>query len=395
MFGEKKVKLNKKILIIAPHFPPLRTSAAHQMRDLVDAFSKKKINTYVITPNFNQDKLVIEKKTKYSYVIKVKTPKFIDINFFKRFFVEFVNPYILIFLIRNNKITLNSYDGIIYYSPSIFLSPLLKFFKKRNSCKIYLILRDIFPKWAFDLKVIDNVFIYKFLCFFEKKLYKLSDTIGVQTPSNLNYFRKLRLNSHIHVLPNWQTNLFSKKIMTFNKSEIKNIVYTGNLGIAQDIQILIDFAKHSMHNQNLRFIFIGRGLFSDQIIKYSKIFHNIKYYDEMELKDLQKILDFAHVGMFSLNKNHSLDNIPGKFLTYLNNQLPVIGFVNKGNDILKFSINYKFGYVTSSRDLDKMYSNLMNILDNVNYFSYKEDAKRLFNDHFDVDTTVDTICESL
>ncbi len=39
----------------------------------------------------------------------------------------------------------NSCDGIVYYSPSIFWAPLVKYVKKRCNCKSYLVLRDIFP----------------------------------------------------------------------------------------------------------------------------------------------------------------------------------------------------------------------------------------------------------
>ncbi|MCR2554485.1 glycosyltransferase WbuB, partial [Salmonella enterica] len=43
-----------------------------------------------------------------------------------------------------------TFEGVIYYSPSIFWGHLVKKIKARCQCPAYLILRDMFPQWVID-----------------------------------------------------------------------------------------------------------------------------------------------------------------------------------------------------------------------------------------------------
>jgi len=45
------------------------------------------------------------------------------------------------------------WDGIIWYSPTIFLGPAVAWLKRASRCRAYLILRDLFPDWAVDAGV--------------------------------------------------------------------------------------------------------------------------------------------------------------------------------------------------------------------------------------------------
>ena len=81
------------------------------------------------------------------------------------------------------RIHANSFDGVIYYSPTIFFGPLVSKIKKRCNCKSYLILRDFFPQWAIDAGLIKkNSIIEGYFRFFENITYKKKE---------LNYKEKI------------------------------------------------------------------------------------------------------------------------------------------------------------------------------------------------------------
>ena len=63
-------------------------------------------------------------------------------------------PFYMIKALSRSNYDIKNYDGIISWSPSIFLGPLIYFMKKTNNAKSYLILRDIFPEWAYDLGIL-------------------------------------------------------------------------------------------------------------------------------------------------------------------------------------------------------------------------------------------------
>ena len=97
------------------------------------------------------------------------------------------------------------YDGVIWYSPSIFFEPLIRRLKARSACKSYLILRDIFPEWAIDMGLIKEGPVSRFFSAVARRQYRIADVIGVQTPGNLHYFsdRLAAAPESLEVLQNW------------------------------------------------------------------------------------------------------------------------------------------------------------------------------------------------
>ena len=82
----------------------------------------------------------------------------------------------------------NPCDLIIVYSPSIFLGELVQKLKQLWDCPSYLVLRDIFPKWALEAGVLKPGPVYNFFRRKELQLYRAVDLIAVEAPGNLRYF---------------------------------------------------------------------------------------------------------------------------------------------------------------------------------------------------------------
>ena len=53
-------------------------------------------------------------------------------------------------------------DSIVCYSPSIFYGKAIEWLKKKYDVKAYLVIRDIFPKWAVDAGIIKKGLLYNF-----------------------------------------------------------------------------------------------------------------------------------------------------------------------------------------------------------------------------------------
>ncbi|WP_284313282.1 glycosyltransferase family 4 protein, partial [Proteus mirabilis] len=83
----------------------------------------------------------------------------------------------------------DSFDGIIYYSPSIFWGKLVNNLKKKCQCPSYLILRDLFPQWVVDAGMLKSgSLIEKYFRFFEQYSYKQASIIGLMSKKNLDFF---------------------------------------------------------------------------------------------------------------------------------------------------------------------------------------------------------------
>ncbi|GAB2767852.1 glycosyltransferase family 4 protein [Salinimicrobium soli] len=238
----------------------------------------------------------------------------------------------------------NPCDLIIYYSPSIFFGPLVTKLKKKWNAKSYLILRDLFPQWVIDHGLIkEKSAIAAYFRKFEQLNYKAADRIGLQSPKNLELFNeKYVLNHKSEVLFNWtrETPIDSSGNDFRRKYRLEDKVvffYGGNMGEAQDMMNLVRLALGLKNNPNAHFVFAGSGnevhLIKNAIREYQ--LNNLTLLDPVPQGEYRKMLSEFDIGLFSLHKEHTTHNFPGKLLGYMAQGLPILGSVNAGNDIIE------------------------------------------------------------
>lgn len=360
----------KSIVLVADAYPPSRTSAALQLRDLAVEFLRQGITPTVITP----DSVVQEASTLTQLdgirVLRLKTLQYKNIGRIRRAISEILMPFFMIRNFRKSDLKNSQWDTVIWYSPTIFLSPFIYYLKKHHASPSYLILRDIFPAWALDLGILKKGLAYYFFRIFERFQYSIADCIGVQAIGNLDYFKSWSsfANKKIEVLQNW----LSPKPISHCSIDIANLpianrkifVYAGNMGIAQGMGDLLDLAEASLDRNDIGFLFIGRG--SD--IEFLRLdakkrgLINTVFCDEIDAHEIPGLYVQCHVGLIALDVRHKTHNIPGKFLSYLQSGLPVLAIVNEGNDLQSIIEDYQVGVVTTDRSKENLQSMVNSLL---------------------------------
>ncbi|EGH1078213.1 glycosyltransferase family 4 protein, partial [Escherichia coli] len=255
----------------------------------------------------------------------------------------------------SSEIKRKKIDGVIYYSPSIFFGAFVKKIKKYWKCKSYLILRDSFPQWLVDQRIIRrNGMLEKYFRFFEKKNYTAANYIGVMSSKNKELFTlQYPHYKNVDVLYNWadlnSTQDVSPSDILERLSLADKVIffYGGNIGHAQDMANLMRLAIGMRTINYVHFLFVGQG---DEVELVKKTIaenalENCTYLPAISQSEYKSILKVVHVGLFSLAKNHSVHNFPGKLLGYMANKLPILGSVNEGNDLMQVLIGAKAGYV--------------------------------------------------
>jgi len=253
------------------------------------------------------------------------------------------------------------FDGVVYYSPSIFFGYLAYKIKATCHCHTYLILRDMFPQWAIDEGLIkQGSIIEKYFRFFERLNYSAADRIGLMSPKNLELFEKFNGKQYnTEVLFNWaDINAFPCKSLVFGLREQFNLkdkvifFYGGNIGHAQDMGNLLRLAEAMKEVANAHFIFLGQGdevELVKQTIKDNFLF-NCSFLPSVSQSDYKLILNEVDVGLFSLSSKHTAHNFPGKLLGYMVHSLPTLGSVNKGNDLVDVIHGADAGYILYNGD---------------------------------------------
>lgn len=393
-----------KYLIVTAFYPPQNSSAAIQMHDLAREFIAQghQVNVFIADDNL-KNHIELEKRGPLN-LIRFKVLKITNIKFSRRLINEFIMPFQIIFYSIIHGMKIRGYDGIIWYSPSPFFSPLILFLKLFNNCKTYLILRDIFPRWIKDLGLIKKNIIYSILESYTELQFLAANIIGVQSKGNIKFIKKNIFNksSKVTVLNNW---LSKKKVdkckLNLSNSKFKDkkiIIYAGNMGISQDMKTLIDLANTIQKYKDIVFLFIGRGTeFYKSKIMCEKIgLKNIFFENEISANQVADLYSKCFCGLIVLDRRHKTHNIPGKLLSYLQAGLPVFAVVNEKNDLIKIVNKTNVGFATDNYEINFLKKNFTNLLNKItDDIEIKGRCRKLANTLFNTSKIVKEIIKDL
>lgn len=360
-----------RVLVIVDTYVPERISAALQMHDLVREMLRQGHVPTVIVPAPELDRRWRITHVDDVEVLRIRTPRTKDIGKVRRVLAEWWLPYGLLRGLRNSTLTDTRWEGLVWYSPSIFLAPMVKRLKQRWGCRGYLILRDLFPDWAVDTGVLRrNSVVYRWFKRVERQQYAIANVIGVQTPANVPLVRRdSPAGAHIEVLNNWLASPMagdSADDPTQGFLDGRTVfVYTGNMGPAQSMDCLIFLAERMQDRPKAAFLFVGRG--SDaarlRLLAETRCLQNVRFLDEIDAQRIPGLLARCHVGLIALDPRHTTHNIPGKLLTYLHAGLPVLARINPGNDLEALIRDQGIGQVVAGNDDDSLLAMAVTLLE--------------------------------
>lgn len=341
-----------RLLLVADTYPPSRISGALQMRDLARALADQGHRPLVLTPATGGAAASLESDNGVE-VLRVRAPRTKDVPYWQRTLAEFALPWVLLRGLRRSGLGEERWEGVVWYSPTIFLGSLVKAVKRRHRCPGYLIVRDLFPDWAVDAGVMRrNGLPYRVFKAVECQQYRQADVIGVQTPSNAPLVsRDVPAATRIEVLHNWLSPppviADAPPIPLHHLEGRVNFVYAGNMGVAQDMDGFVALARRMRDRADVGFVFVGRGSEASRLKAEAEGLPNLLVLDEVDPAALPGLLARCHVGIVALHPSHGTHNIPGKLLTYLHAGLPVLARVNPNNDLVTLVEQERIGLVVA------------------------------------------------
>ena len=349
-----------RIALIADVFPPLCSSGAVQLRDLAIEFASRghKITAMVAAPGLGNPWVIDDMNG--VEVLRLRTLQTRDRGYIARTLGEFVMPYSMLRHLRRSPLADEKFDAVIWYSPTIFFGPMVNALKKQSNCPAYLIVRDIFPEWAWEMRLISSKFVYQCFRKIANYQYAQADVIGIQTPGNSIYFsnrKKINFKAKIEVLHNWLSDApdigCSIQIGKTKLAGRRIFVYAGNMGVAQNTEVFCQLASRLQSRADLGFLFVGRGSESARLSELYGALPNALFCDEIASEEIPGLYSQCQIGLVALDPRHKSHNIPGKFLSYMQAGLPVLACVNQDNDLIELINHYKVGVVVDGDARDE------------------------------------------
>lgn len=335
--------------------------------DLMRKFRKEGHNVYIVTPTERRYK----KQTTITEQDRVSVLEIRTLNFQKTNLIEKGIGTLLVenqFLRAIKKYFFGiKFDLVLYSTPPITFTKVVKFIKSKDSAKSYLLLKDIFPQNAVDLGMMKrNGILHKYFTAKEKSLYAISDFIGCMSRANVEYLCKHNPSINpgiVHVNPN-SVELINNDLTNKKKIEIRNkfripldittFVYGGNLGKPQGIDFLIEVLQKNKERRNAFFVIVGSGTEFEKIKKWFDVNkpRNAILQKGLPKTEYDQLVQACDIGMIFLDKRFTIPNYPSRLLSYLENRMPIITATDSNTDIGKDAEINGYGFYCESGNIE-------------------------------------------
>ncbi|MES2517794.1 MAG: glycosyltransferase family 4 protein [Bacteroidota bacterium] len=342
-------------------------------------------------------------------ILQVKTLNLQKVNIVEKGIGTLLIEYQYLQAIKN-YLPEETFNVILYSTPPITFSSVIKFIKNRDNAYSYLLLKDIFPQNAIDMKMIGKGgLIHRFFLKKERELYRISDVIGCMSEANRNYILKYNPtipSSKVEVNPNSITPIdieyLPQELQSVREKygvplDKKVFVYGGNLGKPQGIDFLLETIENCEEKKAF-FLIIGSGTEYDRIHKWfqQRNPQNALLLAGLPKNDYDVLLKACDIGMIFLHKDFTIPNFPSRLLSYLEMRMPVIAATDINSDIGSVIEEAKCGYWVETGNLKQIELIISQLcVQGENYEQMKINAWQLIKNEYNIEKSYELIAKKM
>ncbi|MBT9175681.1 MAG: GDP-mannose-dependent alpha-(1-6)-phosphatidylinositol monomannoside mannosyltransferase [candidate division WS2 bacterium] len=271
--------------------------------------------------------------------------------------------------------------------------------KKRLGKPLYLYSCDIWPESMKNILSDENGFIFKVVKRFSRYLYSQCDAITVTSKPFIKYFNQEHSIpiERISYIPQHAEDMYLQ-LDTSAVDDITDFVFIGNIGVAQDIECILDATERLKQIPKFKIHFVGDGSYLEKskTIASSKglndivIFHGRHPLDRMP--DFYKIADAC---LLTLKAENLIGlTMPSKLQGYMAAGKAVIGAINgAAQEVIKES---QCGLCVNAGDSKALAEAMKDFIESpVKYKSCGENGREYFKKHFTKDIYMKKLEEEL
>lgn len=288
-------------------------------------------------------------------------------NFVARYFKD------IEYVLKCNKYLNTKYDVVFVQSTNIAGVVFNLLQKKQPNAIKTLNVQDAFPDNAAFCGTIKGI-IYQFFRIVQRYAYKRCDHIITISEDIKELLINYNIASEkIEVVFNWsyQDELFNKYSVNINDvsyifdNDKYHVVYAGNIGLMQNVDLIIEAANIIRNDTKICFDIIGNGIYKDRLQKRVNELGlaNVFFYPLLSSDLAPAIYCSSNINVIPLRKDIYRTALPSKTATCLACQQPIIFAIGKKSKFGKW-ISFQTGCPVvdsdNSQDLVDAIYTLMN-----------------------------------
>jgi len=332
-----------KVLLIAPYFPPDSNQSALMYSNLADDLVVRGCTVLVVTTRCHYSgrtewkqwsPYVVEARGQHCKVLRVYVPHSDRQSFVRRIMVAgFYNILSAAFLLFSQPA-----DVAVLPNPA-YLGALIAFVAILKGARLHYRIHDLYPDVAIRLGLIqDRGLISTTLKMLETLACRWATNVSVVTAAFEYRMLKAGVDKDkLMVVPDWvdtdcicpgpRKNPFSDRHSLTGKTVI---MYGGNVGLSQGLEILLEAASILQNHKGLVFLIVGEGASKGRLMALKERLNldNVLFLPCQSAETLSEVYAACDVGFVSLRQNVAPEWCPAKVYTIMASGRPVLASVD-------------------------------------------------------------------
>jgi len=300
------------------------------------------------------------------------------------------------FVVSNKCTTANGskFDVVFVYqlSPVMMAEPAIAY-KRKYNIPVILYCLDLWPESLIAGGINRDSIPYKYFYRVSKKIYTKMDCILVTSRLFKNYLKnEFNIDERtIDYLPQYAEKLF-EEIPSCKTTSTTNFVFAGNIGKAQNIEVILRAAKLiadqgiTDQGKTIYFHIVGDGQALDDLQNSARInnINNVIFYGRKPLSEMPKFYSLADAMIVSLLPDPLISmTLPAKIQSYMAAGKPIIASAD--GEIARVINESGCGFCAKADDEKELISKIKLFLGMANRNNLGIIAKEYYKENFSAD----------
>lgn len=387
-----------KILIVSQHFYP----EPFRINDIAKELVKSGHSVTVLTglPNYpsgiipNEYRSLKQRSELYEGVRILRTSiigRGTSLNRMGLNYLSFaINASIRAFFLKER------YDVVFCFqtSPVSMALPAIAY-KSRHKIPFVLYCLDQWPISLTAGPFKEDTLAYRFFYHFSRWIYNQADTLLLSSQSFKAYFANvLKISSsdkNLTYWPSYAESLYQE--IAHVENEQFDLVFAGNVGPAQNVEMIIEAANALKSYTDIHFHIVGDGLslWACKQLAQKYNLNNVSFHGHHPVEEMPKYYAIADAFLITMVDNPVVNQtLPAKVQSYMAAKRPILGAIN--GEVRNVVEDAQCGLVTSSDDLKGFILNILEAQKNPNLRSkWAENGFKYYNEHFNKDILINQL----
>jgi len=242
----------------------------------------------------------------------------------------------------------HSYTHIMTFTDPPLIATIGYLAKRLKGWRFIYNIQDLYPDMAIALGMIKRGWVSNLCNMANRRLLREADSIIAIGENIARHVASITDTSdRVEIIPNWADGKViyplpvAKEVLRaeLGFANAYTVIYTGNIGLAQEIETLIKIVRFFKSRQDIQFLFVGGGVKLSYLEKSIVEFglNNVHFIEYQHRNELSRYLAASDIGLVSLSPRIEGLAIPTKTHGYLAAGIPVLSIAAPHSELAKLA----------------------------------------------------------